>query len=203
VIDNKLHREELLILAHDPGKTNFGFSLIRCGRTSSGVAVEVLRCGILEHTIASFNRIEDQIAAFQEHSLNVLEREFGPIDVYVVERFQSRGLKTSLLEIVNVGIGAMLHNLYTRTARVRLITTTASGWKNSANLFFDLKGAYKRIRVTPHEFDATLIGIYAACKIYDIKPYNWLSNRKIGLIHSMCVRATTGKLRNRRCTSAR
>lgn len=143
-----------IILSCDPGCPNFGISVL----DYTDGKVTLLRNGIVK------NPLRDLRANFTEQ-LEVLIDEVKtywlqgkPPDGIICERFQSRGLKGDLIEKVTAMITA-LHFAFPH-ARFRLIT--AATWKNAyrrANET-ELDRVYKVAKVTPHQMDATLIGLY-------------------------------------------
>ena len=159
------------LLGLDPGSVNFAYSIIEVETytTPKGTTLKVkpIETGLITNTISSMRNAKSELRSFLSDLEFLINRKDLSIQGLVVEQFQSRGVQTSLLEKVNVMIGAILTNFY----YLDIDFFMASAWKRSIKQVFDLDYEYKRITCTPHELDATYIGIFGAFKLLKIKPY--------------------------------
>lgn len=148
-----------LIAALDPGSVNHGYAVI------DPIRMTVVRNGMVKDTVNMLTKGYDvQIKAYRKF-LKGLKRE--GCTILVAERFQSRGLMGLSVELVSFML-ALGHTEF--PGRTRLIV--ASQWKNAyGREEIDLKLMYNTLHpITPHQIDASLIGIWLACRV-----------RKIGL----------------------
>lgn len=145
------------VISLDPGSRNMGIAAtqidLRTGRAA------VLANAVMTNPIHGLTRevLEPQRDAFVAE-LGQWVSLFEP-NAIVAERFQSRGLKGSLVESVNLMLGIILGHYSDRS--IRLIT--AATWKNRFQKAHsvDLKYLYKVCGAQPHQLDATLIGLWA------------------------------------------
>lgn len=156
-----------LILACDGGSPNFGVSVIEL----SGGRRRVIKNGILKTTLKDMNdlpkRLDEMIAEIKKDWL-----QSKTPDYIICERYQNRGLKGSLIERVAF-MYIRLHCAFP-TAQFTLIM--ASTWKNQfhrTNTENKLDYWYKVARVTPHQLDSTLIGLYQTFLLDKSTPYQF------------------------------
>lgn len=187
-----------IIIGLDPGTKNYAYSIIKVTPwiTSKGSTLKItpLKTGLLSNTVTSLQDIQKALSA---HLMEVGMLFSDPTyicDGIVVEQYQSRGSRNKLLELVNLMLGGMI----TRYDYIPLSIFSASTWKRAIKKVFDLDGEYKRITCTPHEMDATLIGIYGAFKIHKLKPYNGYSQAYLSKVVRKIEKVSTTELRNRR-----
>lgn len=142
----------MYLLAIDPGKVNFGFSVLEHvdGR------YRVCRAGMIVHTIKDLktNSITSGIDAFRSEISTITSKY--QINTVVAERFLSRGLLGSMSEYINIMLGVIggMPEITTFTL------VTPATWKNAAKRVFSIDDVYKKCGVTHHHVDAALIGIY-------------------------------------------
>lgn len=139
------------LLALDPGKTNFGYSVL-CWLDDH--RYKVVKCGMLTNTVRDLKGdVFGRIKAYDEEiGAIVSQYKVGSI---VAERFVSRGLLGSLSEYVNLMLG-----LTSKFATDDFCLIIPATWKNRFNKKYCLKSFYKEASCTKHVVDATLIGIY-------------------------------------------
>jgi len=159
---------EKLVLAMDPGSRNFGIALV-------GLENGQPRCYLNSVMMRPVN----DLVAFARTRKNFLIEvaawmKYQPGGV-VAERFQTRG-GSSMGPLIEQ-VSAMLGLIAGQYPNVPIKLTIASVWKNSMQRRFadeyrghvdyandegefDLRAVYKRIKVEPHQLDASLIGIY-------------------------------------------
>jgi hypothetical protein len=153
----------MIIYAHDPGKINYGFSVLRVIDDN----IEVLKCGTFVGVQNAKNRAElallygtvvDNARVVNEYEVSV---GIEDVNTFVIERYMSRNVGTSLLETVNLGTGYLLSKL-PRQTEIEMITPAI--WKNWCNKHFNMDELYAKIKVTPHEMDATLMALFILSK---------------------------------------
>lgn len=148
------------LLSLDPGSRNFGISCV--GLDSKGRVV-VLANSVLTNPITNLvSNVGDSINIFHDEIARWV-RMYRP-DGFIMERFQSRGGRAGpLIELVS----GMTLSVCTEYRHLPCKLITAATWKNKFNRRFrededdkPLDGFYKICRTTPHQLDASLIGVY-------------------------------------------
>lgn len=166
------------LLQFDPGSRNFAYSVMDI----QGDKFHYLEIGQFINTIVNLTPypaykkpktkkkipksewpfdppIQDATPIFVS-SMNRLLDEYKPHEI-VIERFQARGLKGSTIEAVSIMIGMIYILAKNKNIKVRLIT--AAQWKNRVNTIVNLDTLYgqtKKLGFSPHETDASCMGIY-------------------------------------------
>lgn len=148
---------EYVIFAHDPGVKNYGYSVVSFKEQNGRWTYRVLECGILSNTLTDLK--DHPWVQLQKYNTEVMSicNKYKCTDI-IVERFQSRGLKGTLVECIGLMLGYLLAK---SPVDVKLIT--AATWKNSMNRRFPLKQAYGLHHhkvMPPHVLDATLMAFY-------------------------------------------
>ena len=188
------------LLCLDPGTRNFAYSIIEVETYTTGkgttLKVQPLETGLLGNTISSMRNAKSELRSFIADLESLTMRKDLAIQGLVLEQFQSRGVGTSLLERVNVMIGAILTHFF----YLDIDFFTASAWKCAIKKQFDLDTEYKHITCTPHELDATYIGVYGAFKLLGIKPYYAYTSKYLGSIARTVEKVSTTPIRKRRPT---
>ncbi len=140
------------VLALDPGSKNMGISVVAL---NDNLKLKVVANSIVTNPIYDLTKFSVQRAVF----LAEMDRwfELYQPSAIIAERFQTRGLLGPLVEIVSVMLG-LLAGRY--NVPIKLIT--AATWKNEFNRRFPypLDDLYKKARVTPHQLDSCLIGVF-------------------------------------------
>ena len=157
------------VLTGDPGTKNFALAVTEY----SNGKIRSVGTKMLEFPFHDLSSREAAEALHQvTREIRRLIKKYN-VDALYFERFQVRGSGVSAIEGINVMLGVILHLAWLYEKRSRLIT--ASTWKNNCNRNnvsgIKLDEAYKELKLTSvhspkaiHEFDASLIGVYA---IYD------------------------------------
>lgn len=161
----------MTILALDPGVQNFGWAVLR---TTGAHKFEVVATGMLKNTLRSLNvDLNTQAEIFLGDLDNLLDI-YEPTGI-AVERFMSRGMKGTTIELVNVMIGMVLSKAAVKSRR-KFIMIPASQWKNEINRNSSLDSLYAAAPTcTPHQMDAVGIALYSAYFWYDAKPFEGFS----------------------------
>lgn len=171
------------VLSMDPGTAKFAVASTRI-LLDDGLKFKVEGTAMLSPKKIHKNMVtcRESLNDFLDYVDPILKQDY---DVFVVERFQSRGGKGPTIESINTMIGAMM----TRIPHIKhAVCYTAGTWKNAFNLFGDLKEMYEDHKVLRrdksqshieiHELDATLMAFYAAAKVSKIKPFEFITDRK-------------------------
>jgi hypothetical protein len=167
------------ILSLDPGTANFGYAVVDIARhpkKAKSVVFRVLENGKCPSTVCTLKSspvLREEMSRF-EYWLGSLVSEYEP-DAVAAERFMTRGIKGPTVECVNIMIG-MVTVLVPRPFKIM----PAATWKNAVNRSgVDLKSAYKLTSVSPHQLDASLIGLYTGCAAYHLKDFGELDLQSV------------------------
>lgn len=153
----------LNVLSFDPGTRNFG---VFGGTLFGAKTLHKIRpklSTMLENPIRSFGpELWEDTKLFREE-IRQLVLTVRP-DVIVIERYQSRGLKGTTIEMVNFMIGyiyGMLDVLSEELGKPVVIKLLmASTWKNALNRKFRIEELYEKMPESQwHRLDACLMGI--------------------------------------------
>jgi hypothetical protein len=155
------------ILALDPGKVNFGYSILEANKRGH---FKVLKNGTLKDTIQDLKlNLYESVIMF-ENEVDTLIAEFNVTHI-VGERFVSRGLLGSLSEYVNIMLG-----ICAAKSSVNFMLIIPATWKNQLKKKLDLELLYRELKVTKHEIDAVMIGVYYVDLMCNKQPYRSLLN---------------------------
>lgn len=185
--------QKLRILAHDPGSKNYGIAVleVQIGARNSppkNLKFKVLDFWKVENTLQSLKLSgmkgkkrgktrrekvkfspEAELASYfaeVQHATHAYD-----IDVQIAERYMSRRMGGVTIELVNMELGVLRTLCMIQGTPLRLIP--ASQWKNEAGRQgIDLEDIYAKVKpVSPHEVDATMIGLYGVYSLMKWKPY--------------------------------
>lgn len=192
---NSLQDTKVQYLSLDPGVKNFAYSILELipviVKGNSTVKVRVIKTGILEFPIQSTSGIQTSVVMFlTELAFMINTHKCSGI---IIEQFQSRGFGTKLLELVNIMLGAIVAHFQ----HIDVVIFSASAWKRAAKDKFDLDKEYKIITCTPHELDATYIGVYGLFRLLEIKPFNGYSSAYMLSIARQVEKVSTTEVRKR------
>lgn len=162
------------ILGLDPGVTNHAWAILEYDLQP--FRYKILAHGMVINTIKDLKGSEyDKGCAAYRRELRKVMKNFGA-DHSIAERFQSRGLKGTTVECVSIMLGVL-----SSVSKENLLIT-ASQWKNELNKITSLDLLYEEACCVPHQLDASLIALYGACKMNELKPFikfnknSWLRN---------------------------
>jgi hypothetical protein len=172
----------MIVISADPGTKNFAVTIAEHTIVNGKVRSKILVTGMIDTTITDLNQgVAASIKRF-EKTMRDLRKQYKPELAYI-ERFQSRGLKGTTIECINIMLGIFVRVFIDLNPTLLL----ASTWKNRANKQFDLKAVYsgydldkKRSPKTCHELDSTLIGIYGFCRENNIPYFEMFNEDNIG-----------------------
>lgn len=165
------------ILSFDPGEKNFAFSVTE-HRINHYLQSRCIDCGHIQNTITNLKDslvYNEQARAFIEEIRSFFIQY--EIDHVVLERFMGRGVKVGTTsETTNIMIGLITQAVWEQSKDLTLVS--AATWKNAYNKVRqdslstkNLKEEYKLIGTTPHQLDASLIGVYWASHEFDESPF--------------------------------
>lgn len=184
------------LLSLDPGTANFGYAVIDVTHNKGKIHVEVLengKCLSTVRTLKTAGMLRQEMAWF-EFWLGDLVARWKP-NAVSGERYMTRGINGPTVECVNIMLG-IVFTLVPLPFKIM----PAATWKNAiGRQDLDLKDWYKRSGVTPHQFDACMIGVYTACKAFGYKDFGPIDLEK--LFRKLCVdldATSTVKLVNRK-----
>ena len=164
-----------IILGSDPGTTNYALSCLSYDpKAPKEKRLLVLGTRMLENPIKTFDdTLQDQFKAFVSE-ISSIKKKYGP-DLYIVERFQTRGNGGNTIESISMMNALALQIM--RNSDPMLVT--ASTWKNAANRQgINLKELYLQYKMTSkksvkaiHEFDAAMMAVYRLYISLDRTPF--------------------------------
>lgn len=169
-------KESHTILSMDPGTGNFGFTVFTAKLVNDKIRFNVQGTGLVANTIKELKvHLQKQNRYFLDEMQEVID-EYGPFSLMTAERYQTRGIKGTTIECINVMLGGLL---YMADTDFRLYP--AVSWKAAAKKCFDLEELYEETKgqnKTPHELDSFLIGIYRFSLAAGIKPFEQFKDEK-------------------------
>jgi hypothetical protein len=197
--------KKLRILAHDPGSSNYGISVIEAEIPTSqptNLKFKILDFWKVNSTLQSLKLTKRSKRTKKEKSKSIslspgkeLMEYFAEvqhathaynIDLQIAERYMSRRMGGVTIELVNMELGVLRTLCMLQDTPLRMIP--ASQWKNeAARNGINLEQIYKEVKpfkVSPHEVDAVMIGLYGFYSLNKWKPY---SNKNPLWIHKNVV----------------
>ncbi len=161
------------VISADPGTKNFAFAVTEHQLVKGKLRSKIIATGMVEQTITTMgDGLLEEMRVF-EQTLIAMREKYKPDHVFF-ERFQSRGLKGTTIECINVMLGIMVRTFRKEEPKLLL----ASTWKNRINKRVDLKATYKDYKLTSkkspktqHELDATLIGFYGVTRLLGMSDF--------------------------------
>lgn len=159
------------IFSHDFGSANYGYAITKVKIEGQKVLFRIIENGLCPSTIRDLSSTKQR--QVQRDSfiswLSGIRDQHQP-DVLAGERYMTRGIKGPTIESVNIMIGAVENSPVFWPQMIKVIP--AATWKNAVKRAgIDLKAEYKRVRVTPHQLDAVLIGLYIGFRGYGRKDF--------------------------------
>ncbi len=167
--------KSLVLMSHDPGSRNYGYGVIKATKVVGGkIQVKVLENGLCPVPVSQMKSGSDLrkgLATYKSWYLKIANRY--KIQFVVAERFMTRGGKGPTIEAVNMMLGALM------LGDVPCKVLPAAQWKNAMRRAgIDLAQWYKWAKVTPHQLDACLIGVYTCSMLYGFKGMDALDLKK-------------------------
>lgn len=178
------------MLSFDPGSRNFAWCVSehkwdgvqRSRVVANGLmdsvkqleGVDQFVAGGLQEVVAE---LEDLMWWYMQKGAGLDARNM--MDCICIERFMARGVMvggTSELTNMIIGAAVMLDDMYRKTfgkgVGLGLKVITPASWKNAFDRMLGkgkLKETYKMCRAKEHQLDASLIGCYAASRIFNAR----------------------------------
>lgn len=182
--------KNIVILAHDPGTRNYGFSIVRGSLAARRLRFRILQYGLVQTTIDDLkgNALQEKGEVYLT-AMRGLQEQFSPGAV-IAERYQPRGVSgQTTIECVNIMLGSM----FTVFHPVPFKVLPASEWKNALRRTgVDLDAVYqdqmkdiKAHRLTNHEIDACLIGVFGLNRLARFKGFQGTPNVAEEVIRQM------------------
>lgn len=160
----KRNKKRAVVLALDPGLTNFAWAVIDV-ETDSLLGTGMFTSMLKKVTYA----VTESLEAFCVDVEAICE-QFGVTDI-IAERFMSRGNKGLTIEAVNMMLGYLSAGFKRKQFRI----ITAAQWKNDFNRQKDLNQFYKEtttaFSITVHQVDAICIGLYQTAYLKAETPF--------------------------------
>lgn len=189
------------IFSHDFGSANYGYGITQVKLVGDRILFRILENGLCPSTIRDLSSIKQRRTerdGFVDW-LTKIRDQHNP-DVLAGERYMTRGIKGPTIESVNIMIGAVENSPAFWPQMIKVIP--AATWKNAVKRAgIDLKAEYKRVRVTPHQLDAVLIGLYIGFRGYGRKDFGDMDLPSIwDKILDQVELTSTNRLINRKVT---
>ena len=154
----------ITVLAHDPGTRSYGYSVVQGRIDNKKLKITILENGLIKNTIKQLkdsDLLEEQTEKYLEEVRRRFKR-YKP-DYFIAERYMSRLIRGTLIEVVSWMLSAVHQNI---KSRYKCEFIPAVTWKNFYRRNnIDLKKLYKKVRTTPHQVDATMMAIYALTRL--------------------------------------
>ena len=164
----------LNVAGFDPGKNNFGYSIVKVA-FDEPFRYKVVTTGLIKEVVFDLTKgVRYQARPFKRE-VRALLKQYD-VDVVMAERYQNRGrMLGNTLELVNFMLGVM-ESLPVQD----YVLVTASQWKNAFNRHQDLKDFYTRVPLVPHRVDAALIALYGSYQYlnFQAKQFDFLCDEK-------------------------
>ena len=149
-------KHDYRILTCDPGTKNFGIACVGVKDQKIDVIANAVLTNPMYELTADVMRQRDLFSK----EIRQWFKMYNP-NLVIAERFQTRGNGGPTIETVSLMLG-----LLGAFKRIPYKYVIAGQWKNAFNKRWAegdkefLKGLYKDCLTTPHQLDATLIGVY-------------------------------------------
>lgn len=190
---------DLVIMAHDPGSVNYGFCVLRAtAAPRNRVKITILKnghCPELVKVLKSGSAVRTSLLKYRAWYMKIV-REYK-VQFLVAERFMTRGGKGPTIEAINMMLGTLV------CGPLPCKLMPASQWKNSVTRAgVVLNEWYTWAKVSPHQLDACLIGVYQASTLYGHKGFDGLALKTsfkalVTQIEKTSVEPLTNRVRRR------
>ncbi len=148
------------VVAHDPGTKNYGYAITQ-GRVKNGkFQVRFWENGKLYRTVLQLKDstpMRESLQQYLEDISSIYKRCPHPV-VTIAERYMTRGIRGTLVECVNVMLGALVTQIEP-SSKLKLVAAVT--WKREMERCgLDLKEMYRLARVSAHQIDASLMSLF-------------------------------------------
>lgn len=185
------------MMSHDPGTSNYGYAIVEgVKRKGDGVLqFRVLENGLAPVTIKNLKDHKErrkQIVAYQEWCAALIEKY--DVEALFGERYMTRGISGPTIESVNMMLGVL------QCFGLPDVFIPAATWKNAVTRCgIELKEEYRYCRTTPHQLDASLIGVYGLHHVYGFKGFgDRFGQRTFDKLVTQVEDTSTARLFNRK-----
>lgn len=163
---NTTHPTPFVVLAQDPGSRNYAISVIQGAVVRGKLKIKIRESFLLQTLVQQLKDpellYEEKVA--YEKSLRALIKTHKP-QALVFERFMTRGIRGATIEYVSVMLGVLAG-----LTRLRVHAIPAVTWKSQVKKWgIDLESIYAGTKTTPHQIDATLMGVWLLVKLLQPK----------------------------------
>lgn len=163
---NPTHPTPFVVLAQDPGSRNYAISIIQGAVVRGKLKIKVRESFLLQTRVQQLKdtgMFKKEADAYKR-TLSKLIRKHQP-HALVFERFMTRGIKGATIEYVSVMLG-LLRGL----TRLQVHAIPAVTWKSQVKKWgIELEAIYAGTKTTPHQIDATLMGVWLLTKLLQPK----------------------------------
>lgn len=170
----------MYIISFDPGEQNFAWSITQHRSVNGLFESRCLENGLIKNTIKTLKdqaKLQQEAHEFYMEIASLFDKHVW--SVVAMERFMGRGIRVGTTsETTNIMMGIIAHFVWTRYEQTFPLLVNAATWKTAfdRNTSRALSDSYKLCGTTPHQYDASLIGVFAACNNQQIVPFKHLSD---------------------------
>lgn len=170
----------MYVISFDPGQQNFAWSITQHRSINGMLESRCVESGLLKHTVKTLKN-QDKLQSESQEFYMELASLFDRYEwaVIAVERFMGRGIKVGTTsETTNIMIGMLAHFVWMRYEQAFPLLINAATWKTAFDRATSrtLKQSYSLCRTTPHQYDASLIGVYAASVNQGVIPFKSIND---------------------------
>lgn len=197
-VNSRMKAPMITLFSNDPGTANYGYAVVQTTKVKNKIRFQVLENGLCPSTVKNLKDVREhrqEVDAYMAWAQGIKDR-YEP-DAVCIERFMTRGIKGPTVECVNQMIGGLEMGVFYGTP---LKMMPAATWKNAVTRSgVDLNATYKVARVTPHQLDACLIGIYTGHQGFGVKDFGETDLPKVlNKLLDQIEATSTYKLANRK-----
>lgn len=160
------HNGDMRILALDPGVTNFAWSVLQANHAFE---IKIIASGMVRNTLRDLKVLTPRSIGVFLAEIQALVDEYQT-DSMILERYMSRRMGGTTIELVNIMIGALFAEFQRKLVRFKFIPSAQ--WKNEWNRIGDLEQFYTQCECVVHQVDAIGIGMYGAAFWTGNRPYS-------------------------------
>lgn len=174
----------MTLAGHDPGTKNYGLAVVRFQKPSqrrsdgavTSFAFSLLEVRLVENCLLGLKdvKLANQELSAYSGEMRALTAKHKP-DAHVAERYMSRRMGGTTIELVNMTLGVLRLHGQDTNAPVKMVP--ASQWKNELKRRdVELERVYlsaKAYGYSNHEVDAVFIALYGACLLSRMKPFGF------------------------------
>lgn len=163
---NTTHPTPFVVLAQDPGSRNYAISVIQGAVVRGKLKIKIRESFLLQTLVQQLKdpKLLNKESNAYKKSLRGLLKAHKP-NALVFERFMTRGIKGATIEYVSAMLG-----LFKGLTPMQVHAIPAVTWKSQVKKWgIDLESIYAGTKTTPHQIDATLMGVWLLVKLLQPK----------------------------------